>query len=125
MDVEPGQGSIVRHKSVDPLDSAQNLHQRRLTRDHHGPAALLHGRRIANELQRVAQTLLGVQKNRAPCQRAAIPTRLGEFSAGVILAFPPPFIFGKTANDVSLPQQLRGAREMGIGQIRIEPSASS
>jgi len=47
-----------------------------VTLDDHASAARLNHRSIADELQRVAQALLGVQQNAAALERRSVPERL-------------------------------------------------
>ena len=74
---------------------------------------------MANELQRIAKPLFGVQQDRAAFQSRAIPTRLGEPAVGKLLEFPTPFVLRESARQIALAQTVRAQIEAGIGRQRI------
>ena len=50
-------------------------------------------RGIANELDRIAQALLGIEEDTAAFEGFALPRRLGELTAWGFFAVPSPFVF--------------------------------
>ena len=68
------------------------------------PPRSLTGAGIADELQRVAQPLLGMQQNRLAGQRRAVPAGLDESPGRETLALPTPFVFGKPAGQIAAAQ---------------------
>src|SRR5689334_5356863 len=90
---------------------------------HDDPAALFgHPRQIADELERIAKTLFGVQQERAASQRAPIPWRLCEVSlgGGEVFAFPAPLVFFPALPEISFQQQRHTQIEVGFRKARPE-----
>src|SRR5205807_134867 len=76
-------------------------------------------RRIANEVQGVAQALLGVQQNGLSVQRRPIPERLAEAVPRSPLALPTPFILRPPLFEVARQQPDHRAIPMGPGKVRL------
>src|SRR5262245_17334986 len=93
MHVKRGQRESLHNQFVNLRHAAQQSCQSWLTFDDHPRAALLDPRDIANELDRVAQTLLGIKQNALSRQRRTIPEWLRELASGHLVLRPAPFIF--------------------------------
>ena len=61
---------------IDAVHSCQHAHQGGLALDYYFAAPLLDQLRIANELNRIAQALLGIEKDSLALQGRAVPARL-------------------------------------------------
>src|SRR3954453_9425478 len=71
---------------------------------------------VANELQSIAQALLGMKEDRATAQRAAIPLWLSEIPApGCKFLRPPtPFVTRPAALEIAAQQVKHGSNQMGF-----------
>src|SRR5437660_698980 len=82
-------------------------------------AALYHERRIAAELDRVAQSLLGVQQQRLADERAAVPHHRAEEGALLPLVLETPLIAFPAFRPALQMQQQAAAVEIGVGMQRV------
>ena len=60
MDIERRQTEALSQKPIHPYTALQQRHQHRRAPHDDAPAAVLHQRSVANQLDGVAQTLLGL-----------------------------------------------------------------
>src|SRR5262249_45341295 len=92
MHVNRGQRRAFQQQSINTWASVQQPGQRLGAPYEHSAAVPFYERRVANELQRIAQSLLGVQQDGASSQGRSIPQRLRQRSAAKRFALPAPFI---------------------------------
>ena len=81
---------------------------------------MLDERCITDELQRIADALLGVQQDRAPLQGGPIPRRLLKAAQLMSAALPTPFVFLSTLPIVALRQQRQRPIPMRLGVIGLQ-----
>src|SRR4051812_42352702 len=74
----------------------QERNERLCTFENDGSTGLLEQRRVADELQRVAEALFGMQEDRLARERRALPLRLLENPRHQLLGLPAPFVFCPT-----------------------------
>ena len=114
MHVERGKRRPARDHAGDARDPRQEIGQFRLYFDHHLGAHFRQGRRIAHELDGVAETLLGVQQDSLARKRIFTePQRLAEAAAARRHPgpLPAPFVGRKAAAVVAQPAAVhRGDR---------------
>ena len=84
-------------------------------------AALLDQRGVADELQRVAQPLLGVEQDGPPVQGGAVPEGWLEGRQRTkFLALPPPFIAGPSLLEVAHQEPSQRPIPMSLGIVGLE-----
>ena len=99
MDVKWRQIVSLPDQRIDARAACQQPDQRLLTFDEHaGPTCLT--RRIANELDRVAQSLLGVEEDGSSLQRLPVPEGLRKVAPRVAFCLPAPLVFGPAALEI-------------------------
>ncbi len=102
--------------------AGQQRDQRLLAREHRMPPACRDQRQITGELNRVAETLLGVHQHGQPGGVAAIPLRSGqidEVAPEPVMALPP-FVFPKAKLEVPGQQCRHRLVPVGLGEIRTQ-----
>ena len=87
---------------------------------HDAPARLGEERDIAQELQRVAPTLLGMQQDGAPIEWLALPEWLREGAWRLHLAPPARFMLAPAFLEAAEREQHEGAIPAGIDHVRLE-----
>src|SRR5207245_5006212 len=73
-------------------------------------AALLNKRRVADELDRVAETLFRIEQDRSTFQGRPVPARLAKRAGRGLLPLPAPFILGPAALVVAGLQDRKSTR---------------
>ena len=86
MRVEARQRLAWRVHRLQPWRAGKETLELRLAAEHDGSAALGDQRRVAHALERVAETLLGVQEDGAAREVLAVPQRLGNLGCGELRA---------------------------------------
>src|SRR5205085_8465720 len=86
-----------------------------------GAAALFDQRGVADELDRVAQRLLGVQQDRPPAQGGAVPGGLAEGAGRHPPDLPAPLVLRPAAREVPLLKPPQRAAVAGAGVLRRQP----
>ncbi len=126
LDVEIRRLLLGAEQHVDAVDRAQQRQQRLLRAQHHAAAARLHHRRIAHELQHVAEALLALQKDGLAGKILALPARpvgLQELLAEVAVFQPPlvlrPRRFPIARGDQAEAEQRMQLRPLGVADERI------
>ena len=99
-------------------EALQQRHQRRLHFDDDVAAALVEQSHVADEVQRVAQPLFGMDQQRAARQRRAVPARRVEAAALVVLALEPPLVVLPAGREIALAQLHERAIVVGLGDSR-------
>src|SRR5207249_2674324 len=91
---------------VDPFNALKQPEKVGLALDDHASVFGFDQRRVANELDCVAEAALGMKQNRSPVQLVAAPDRLIEMpiNRGIVLS-QPPFIFADAALQIAATQQ--------------------
>ena len=92
VEVELGEGVSLGHQPPRCRSCRPGAHQRRLARHDHPAAALLHQGGVPEELEGIAQPLLGVDQDGPPVQGGAVPGGPGGTGNVKFLALPTPFI---------------------------------
>jgi hypothetical protein len=121
VDVERRQGVALGRQAVDARAGPQQPEQRPLAGDDDGQAALLDEGGVADELQGVAQALLGVQQDRLTQERSAVPAQLREGPRGQLLAAPALLVLGPAALEVAPQQPEQRAVDVGLAGVRVQP----
>src|SRR4051812_6762274 len=93
MHVEGWQWISRSDPSVDTRAASQEREQGRRTRENHRARLLLDQRGVADELQRIAVPLLGMQQDGLAHQGRTIPEWFRELPRRQLLGLPAPFVF--------------------------------
>ena len=122
MHIKSGKGLAVGDNGA---ISGQRLNQTLklvMTFDGDFRAALIGQRQVADKLQGVAQTLLGMEQEPCARKRLAIPLRLREVSpgAGKVGTFPSPFVLLPARCKFTPCQQCQGKIVVGFGIVRLQ-----
>ena len=122
MHVEIGQRLAARDHAGDAFDARQHARQLRLHFEHDLRAPARQQRRVADELDGVAQPLLGMQQDGLAAERIfAEPERLAEAAARRhAAALPAPFVFLEAAAVVAERQQRQPFVVVGVGVVLVE-----
>ena len=86
---------------IDAAAACQQPNQRLRTFHEHPGPGLLDQRRVADELDRVAQPLLGMEEDGSSFQRLPVPERLRKVAPLDTVGFPTPFVFGPAALEIA------------------------
>ena len=114
------QGTLARDQAVDARAVSQQRQQRSRAGQDHRAALFLNEGDVANELQRVAQALFGVQQNRLTLQGRAVPLRPGRTQRGQVLAAPTPFILSPTFVELAELEQSHTLALVGLGMAGVQ-----
>ena len=106
-----------RNQPVDPRAGGEERNEHSRTLNDDCPAALLDQRRVADELQHVAQALLHVEEDAAAAERRTVPCRLAKRPPRSLLPLPTPFVFLPTLSEVAFLQP--GQRPVPVSRCRI------
>src|SRR5262249_19741989 len=96
-----GQGRPLRDETGNSGAAGQDGNQSLWTFHEDASTALLNQRNIANELEGVAETLLGVQQNGSALERLTVPDGLRVRSPATGSGLPAPFVFGPSLFEVA------------------------
>ena len=105
---------------VDALAGRQQPGQRRAADDDDPAAPSPDDRGIPDELDRVAEAVVGIQQDRPALERAAVPGRLGEPGDGELRALQPPFVLGPAPLEIAHLEPGQGAAEVDLGQVGLD-----
>ena len=120
VDLELRQGVIASDQLLDTGAARQEPDQRSWAGHDHAAAALLDQRGVADELEHIAQSLLGMEQDRSSLQGGAIPERLAEGGWRGLFALPPPFILGPPLLEVASAKPGQCSIQVRLGQVGLE-----
>ena len=101
----------------------QLIHQpseRLLTREDHTAATLPDQGRIADELERIPQPMIGIQQDRSPVEWSSVPDRLPEGGYRKLLALQPPLILGPSLLEVAHLEPAQCPAQVNLGMVGLE-----
>ena len=116
--VERRRGHALGYDLIDALAPGQKAHEIRRTGQKHRGPLLLQEACIAHELHRVADALLGVEKDAPPGQRRAVPGGSRESWEFAVRFLPAPFVFAPALLPVSLEKQQQSTIEPRAWMVR-------
>ena len=120
MHVKVGERLLLRKQLIDAGATRQEPKQPRLGGHDDVAAAFLHQRGETDEVQGVAQSLLGVYQDPAAGQGRTVPDRLRKRTQGDALADPTPFMLGPTPFVVALKEPDDRSVAMGGRMVRLQ-----
>ena len=104
---------------IDTRAGAGQVHQFRLHFQQHRSPAAFDEFRIADELQRVAKSLFGMQENLPAGQRLSVPKWLQKVSLENLLRSPPPLVSSQPPHKIAQQEFLRRQAAVSRGKLRI------
>ena len=117
MAVERGQRRTVCDHLIHARAARHDAGELLAAGNHHLPSAPLDQPRVADELDRVTQPLLGMQKDRSTLERSAVPDGLIERAYSTRLAPRAPFVLIPTSLEVAHLQPGHGPVQVGLGEV--------
>ncbi len=116
-----GSGDVERHDHVGQRATFQELDKLLLAFDDDAAAAATRFGRMAHEVQRVAETLFGIEQDGASFELLAAPAWLFEAAVGEDFGLPAPFVFLEAAGQVAVAHSPGRPGQMGVGQLGVDP----
>ncbi len=93
LDVEGRQFLSSSHQPIDARTTCQERQERPWAFNDHGPASLFDQGNVADELDGIAQSLLGMEEDGFSFQRLPVPECLRKEAAWALFGFPTPLVF--------------------------------
>src|SRR5271165_6902115 len=121
MDIVLGQGFSLGHQPLDAGAASQKADQGWLADQDDTAAALVDQRGVPDELQRIAQPLLGMDQDGPPVQGGAVPKGWVEGRQRTkFLALPPPFITWPSLLEAAYQEPSQRPIPMSLGIVGLE-----